>query len=126
LSAAVPWEVVVCGGAARIDVDLSGLRPQSFKVDGGVHTVTLTLPESSGTVPVRIEGGTSSVRVRRPKSVAARLHVGSGASNLALDGQRLGAVGGETTMENPGYAGATHRYEITITGGADDVPVLTA
>ena len=44
---------------------------------------------------------------------------------MALDGQRLGAIGGETRLESPDYAGATDRYEIIITGGANNVAVGT-
>jgi hypothetical protein len=51
--------------------------------------------------------------------------VGGGASKLALDDQRLGAVGGETILESGSYTGATDRYEITVSGGADNVSVLT-
>ena len=124
LNEAVPWSLEVRGGAARIYADLSGLRLDSFEIDGGVSDVDLTLPEPSGTVSVHIEGGASSVRVRRPEGVAARLLVAGGARNLALDAQRLGAVGGDTALESGDYAGATDRYEITITGGANDVSVL--
>ena len=125
LNAAVPWGINVRGGAARINADLSGLRLEFFEIDGGVHNVEMTLPEPSGTVSIRVEGGASSLRVRRPRDVATRLHVGRGASKLAFDDQRLGAVGGETTLESGNYTRATDRYEITITGGANDVSVLT-
>ena len=125
LNAAIPWGVEVRGGASEIKVDLSGLRLESFEIDGGVHNVELTLPEASGTVPIRVEGGANSVRISRPRGVAASLHVGGGASKLAFDDQRLGAVGGETTLESGSYAGATERYEITVTGGANNVSVLT-
>ena len=50
--------------------------------------------------------------------------MGGGASKLAFDDQRLGAVGAEATLESGSYAGATDRYEITVTGGANDVSVL--
>ena len=124
LTSAVPWEVEVRGGAARIDADLSGLRLKSFEIDGGVHDVEVTLPEPSGTVSIRVEGGANSLRIRRPRGVQARLHVEGGASKLAFDEQRLGAVRGDTTLGSSGHAGATDRYEITITGGANDVSVL--
>lgn len=78
LNAAVPWAFEVRGGASRIEADLSGLRLEAFGIDGGASEVELTLPEPSGTVSVRIEGGANSLRVRRPRGVAARLHVGAG------------------------------------------------
>lgn len=124
LNTALPWGVEVRGGASEIKADLSGLRLESFEVDGGAHNVELTLPEPSGTVSIRVEGGANSVSISRPRGVAASLHVGGGASKLAFDDQRLGAVGGETTLESGSFAGATDRYEITVTGGANDVSVL--
>ena len=45
--------------------------------------------------------------------------------HVVLDGQRLGAVGGETALECPDYASATDRYEVVVTGGANNVSVLT-
>ena len=125
LNAAVPWGVEVRGGASEIKADLSGLRLESFEVDGGAGNVELTLPEPSGTVSVRIVGGANNLSVRRPGGVATRLNVGRGASKLVLDSQRLGAVGGETILESGSYTGDTDRYEITVSGGADNVSVLT-
>jgi hypothetical protein len=126
LNSQVPWRITVRGGGvSRLDADLGGLRLDSFEVEGGASRVELMLPDPSGAVPIRIDGGASNVSVRRPEGVAARLHVGGGASKLALDGQRLGAIGGETRLESPGHAGATDRYEIIITGGANNVAVGT-
>jgi hypothetical protein len=126
LNSQVPWRITVRGGGvSRLDADLGGLRLDSFEVEGGASRVELMLPDPSGAVPIRIDGGASNVSVRRPEGVAARLHVGGGASKLALDGQRLGAIGGETRLESPGYANATDRYEIIITGGANNVAVGT-
>jgi hypothetical protein len=124
LNAQVPWRITVRGGGvSRLEADLGGLQLDSFEVEGGASRVELTLPGPSGTVPIRIDGGASNVSVRRPEGTAARLHVGGGASKLALDDQRFGAIGGETKLESRDYAGATDRYEITITGGANNVAV---
>ncbi len=125
LNGAIPWQIAVGGGLSELDADLSGIRLDSFEVEGGVSGVELTLAEPSGTVPVRIDGGASNITIRRPKGVAASVLVGGGASKLALDDQYFGAVGGETKLESSGYASATDRYEISITRGAGDVAVVT-
>ena len=79
LNAQVPWRITVRGGGvSRLDADLSGLRLDSFEVDGGASRVELTLPGSSGAVPIRIDGGASNVTIRRPEGVAARVDVGAG------------------------------------------------
>lgn len=126
LNAEVPWAVEVRGGASYIKADLGGLRLESFEIGGGANDVELVLPEPSGTVSIRIDGGINNLVVRRPDGVAARLSVGRAASKLVLDGQRLGAVGGGTTLESGSYSAAADRYEITITGGANDVSVGAA
>lgn len=125
LNGSIPWRIAIGGGLSELDADLSGIRLDTFDVEGGASRVELTLAEPSDTVPVRIDGGASNVTIRRPEGVAARVLVRGGASKLALDEQHFGAVGGETKLESSGYAGATDRYEITIISGANDVAVVT-
>jgi len=83
----------------------------------------VALPGPSGTVPVRLAGGASEVAFRRPPGTAARLKVIGGATSLAFDAQKLGAVAGTVVLETPGWDGHADRYEITITGGAAGVSV---
>lgn len=123
LNGSIPWEIGFSGGLSRLDADLSGLRLDSFSASGGVSRVELLLAEPSGKVSIRFDGGASHVTIRRPKGVAACVLVGGGASKLALDDQHFGAIAGETRLESPDYAGATDRYEITITGGASNVTI---
>ncbi len=123
LNGSIPWEIGFGGGLSRVHADLSGLRLDSFSASGGVSRVELLLAEPSGKVSIRFDGGASHVTIRRPKGVAACVLVGGGASKLALDDQHFGAIGGETRLESPDYAGATDRYEITITGGASNVTI---
>lgn len=126
LNPTIPWEIEVRGGAAGVTADLTRLRTEGFSLTGGVSNVTVDLPAASGRVPVEISGGANDLTVSRPKDVAASLRVKGGASKLAFDEQRLGAVGGETTLESGNYADATNRYEIVITGGANDVSVAAS
>jgi len=73
-----------------------------------------------------VRGGVAWLRVRRPESVPARVRVTGGAAGLTLDRQRLGAVGGESAIETPGYAHDQPRVDVEITGGAANVEVTTA
>ena len=125
LNASIPWRIAVGGGLSEVDADLSGLRLDSFEVGGGASRVELTLAEPSGTVRIRIDGGASDVKIHRPEGVAASVLVRGGASKLALDDQRFGALGGEARLKSTGYAGATDRYEVVIARGASDVAVTT-
>lgn len=123
LNGSIPWRIAVGGGVSRLDADLSGLRLDSFEVSGGASRVEMTLPKPSGTVSIRVGGGASNVTIRRPEGITARVLVRGGARKLTLDEQHFGAIGGETRLESQDYAGATDRYEITITGGASNVAV---
>jgi len=93
LNARIPWDIEIRDGASRLTADLRGLALHSFEASGGASRVELTLPPPSGTVSVRILGGTSNVTIHRPEGVAARVCVASGSTNLAFDDQRFGAVG---------------------------------
>jgi DNA-binding MarR family transcriptional regulator len=123
LSAGVPWEVEVRGGLARLDADLTGLALARLEVRGGCHGVRARLPAPRGTVTVRLTGGASEVALRRPAGAEARLRVTGGATSLAFDAQRLGAVGGTVQLETPGYATAEDRYDFELTGGAAGLSV---
>ena len=67
LSVAIPWQIVVQGGASEI-----------------------TAP--SGVVPIRISGGASVVTVRRPAGVAARIHLKGWVSAFVFDDQTFSRV----------------------------------
>jgi hypothetical protein len=123
LNATIPWRIEVRGGASKVTADLSQLKLGSFEVAGGASKVELTLPRVSGLVPVRVLGGASNVVIHRPESVATRVRVVGGSTNLTFDDQRFGAIGSEVNLQSPNYDGASERYEITITGGASNVAI---
>jgi hypothetical protein len=90
-------------------------------VTGGVTTVTLLLPAPAGVVPLRLRGGVHKVSIRRPSGSAARVRIESGAAKLTLDTMHLGAVGGEVRWETPGLEAAPDRYELEVSGGANEL-----
>jgi hypothetical protein len=91
----------------------------------GASRVELRLPRPSGVVPVRIGGGASHVRIRRPAGTPAQLRIGRGVADLSFDEQEFGAVGGRLRLESPQAGSADGRYEIEIAGGAAHVQVTT-
>jgi DNA-binding MarR family transcriptional regulator len=123
LNAAIPWEIEVRGGAARIEADLGGLELSSFVLKGGIGDLILTLPEPSGAIPVRLTSGASTVSIRRPSGVEARLDFQGGAGTLTFDEQRFDALGGKVRLQSPGYAESSSRYDIDISGGAGAITI---
>jgi hypothetical protein len=123
LSSALPWALAFDGGLGKSSADLRALELRAFEIAGGAGDVRIELPPPRGIVRVHIGGGASKLVVRHPKGTAVALWIGGGASRLAFDGQRYGAIGGETTLETPGAKDATDRYEIDIDGGASELTV---
>jgi hypothetical protein len=123
LNAGIPWDVDVRGGASKLLADLSGLRLGSLKVDGGASRLEVVLPDPSGAVSVVILGGASNVAIRRPEGVSARLRVEGGVTNLTFDDRRIGATGGELVLQSRGYEVAVDRYDVAVTGGANNMSI---
>jgi len=123
LNAHIPWDIEVRDGASRLVADLRELRLGSFNLDGGASRVEVVLPAPSGTVAVAILGGASNVAIRRPEGIAAQLRVSGGVTNLKFDDRHIGAAGGELDLRAKGYDGATDRYGVIITGGANNVRI---
>jgi hypothetical protein len=119
LNGSIPWHIRVRGGTAHTSFDLGGLSLYALELGGGVSHVEVLLPSPAGTVPVRVAGGVHDLTVLRPAGVAARVRVGHGARRLTLDDQHLGAVGGSTRWQSPGYDQASDRYDIAVSGGVD-------
>lgn len=125
LNAQVSWDIEIRGGASRLDADLRGLRLGSLRLEGGAGRVEVTLPVPSGTVAVLILGGASNVSIRHPEGVAARLRVEGGVTNLRLGERSVGAAGGEVGLESGDYDGAADRYDLSVTGGANNLNIDT-
>lgn len=123
LNPAVPWEIEVRGGAARLEANLEGLELSSFVLKGGIGDVVLKLPEPSGTVTVRLTGGMAKASFYRPAGVEVQLNARGGFSKLAFDEQNLHGGGGKVQLQSPGYSKANDRYDIEISGGASEIAV---
>jgi hypothetical protein len=121
----VSWELCIHGGVAHLDADLGDLQLEALEVGQGASRLELRLPRPSGTVPVRIDGGASHVRIRRPVGTPARLRIGRGVTHLTFDEQEFGAVGGRLRLDSRQAAAEEGGYEIEISGGASHVQVTT-
>jgi DNA-binding MarR family transcriptional regulator len=125
LNPAVPWRITIQGGASYVTAELGALHLLGLEVAGGMSMVRLTLPTPAGTVPVRLTGGASDVRVRRPEGVPVRIHLKGWATHLRLDDQSFDAMGKDVHIQSLGYNEAAPHYEMEITGGASNVVITT-
>src|SRR5262249_26782485 len=87
LNAAIPWAIMMQGGASVITAELGGLDLVELEVKGGMSMIRLELPAPSREVPIRISGGASEIIVRRPVGVAARAHLKGWVSHFVFDEQ---------------------------------------
>ena len=124
LNTAVPWAIELRGGASRLTAHLQELRLVSIEMKGGVGRIDLTLPRPSGVIPIRIDGATSRMSVRRPAGVAMGLDVRGAVAEVDLDGEVRKGMG-HVAFETPGATAMPDRYEIEVRGGASKISVST-
>jgi DNA-binding MarR family transcriptional regulator len=123
LNAAIPWQIVIQGGASDIAGELGNLDLTGLEVKGGMSMIRLELPAPSRVVPIRISGGVSAITMHRPRGVAARVHLKGWASEFAFDGQRFSNVGNDVRLHSPGYDGTTPGYDIEVASSASAVAI---
>lgn len=123
LNRSIPWEVEFRGGVSGLKADLRALQIQAIDILGGASQIELSLPDPGSTVYIYIAGGVSNALIRRPPGIGLRLRLRGGAARLQVDGRRYPALGGETSIESPGFSQATGRYEIDISGGASRLTI---
>jgi DNA-binding MarR family transcriptional regulator len=124
LSAALPWEIDVVGGIQRLEADLREVDVRRFELTGGSERVQLELGQPVGEVAVRITGGAKNLRIERPARVPVRLRIRGGASHVEIDGQLLGAKGGEISIDTRDRVSPAGRYLLELTGGSRSIEVV--
>jgi hypothetical protein len=123
LDTGTTWRVRLVAGATRHTVDLSGARVSGVEFVGGVGSIDLTLPRPSGTVEVRMTGGTGSWATHLPADVPVRVMAGSGAGAVTIDGTTRNGVAAGTTVTGDGWDAATDRFDIVATAGMSSLTV---
>jgi hypothetical protein len=126
LDAAARWTLDLHGGLAGSRFDLQEARVAAVAVHGGTSTCDLVLPRPDGELVVEIRGGVHATTITRPAGVPARVTISGGASNLVLDGQRFGAIGGRFDVQTDGYGDAEARLLVAVNGGSSSLSIVTA
>ena len=78
LSSAVAWTIHLDGGATAATVDMRDGGLAGLDFGAGVSRIDVTLPTESGTLPVRMSGGSSEFTVHAPAGVPARVSLAGG------------------------------------------------
>jgi hypothetical protein len=117
LSDAIPWEIHAKTGTIKGTIDLSTARLSRLESDAGASRIELSVPKPAGEVPIRMEGGSVRLRLRRPSGTAMRLEASGGSVHLTADGVRQRGLG-NLVWQSPGLESATDRYSARFSGGS--------
>jgi cell wall-active antibiotic response 4TMS protein YvqF len=120
----IPWTVQIGGGAAALRLDLRRLQLTTLEISGGANRADAQLPGPKATVRIAVSGGASNLTLRAPKDSEWRVKASGGASAVSINGSTFGGVG-EFQRQSPGYASATNRFDIEISGGASHIDFKT-
>ncbi len=123
LNPSIPWSVAVRGGAARFRADLHGVALREIELTGGLSHAELILPVPAAEVGLSLTGGVHNLTIHRPAGTALRVRIRGGVSNLRLDSQRFGSVGGTMSWQTPDYDDVPGRYDFRLTGGASTITI---
>lgn len=123
LNGSIPWEIEFRKGVSALVADLVGLKLRSLDILGGADQIRLLLSRPSGSTFIYISGGVNSSLIQVPASTGIRVQVSGGSTNLAFEGQRFRAIGGETDLQSTGYEEMPDRYDIRIAGGTNNLTI---
>ena len=122
-------------GASSIELDLTDLRVPVLNVNAGAASVFIRMPTDAGPAEAVISAGASSIDVRIPDGVPARILNDSALSSLNVSSRFQSLRGtfseGQTVMrrdpgeifQSPGYREAENRVSIELNVGVSSVSV---
>jgi len=125
LSTAIPWHIVIQGGASEVTAKLGTLNLAGLEIKGGLSSVHLELPTLEGIVPIRISGGASEITVRRPAGVAAQAHLKGWVSEFVFDDQTFSDVGNDVRLQSPSFDPTAPYYDIEVASSASMITITS-
>lgn len=129
LPESVLWDVTLNTGGSNLVADLTSTRLSALTLKTGASSVDMKLgrvasEESTvGIVPIVVKAGVSSIIIRVPRGVAARVepHNGLSSMNVASEFERAA----DNSYQTSGYASARTGYDIQVESGIAGVSILT-
>jgi DNA-binding MarR family transcriptional regulator len=124
LNTTIPWTIEAMGGIQRVEADLRSVDLRKFDLVGGTERIQVELGPVIGEVPIRIVGGSRTIRIERPRGVPAQLKIVGSTSSATIDGIKAGRKGGATTLKSAGFDGARDRITIDVVGGSKSIDIV--
>jgi hypothetical protein len=121
----IPWTIKISGGTTNAHLDLRRLQLAKLEASGGANRMDVQLPSPKGTVVIDISGGVSNLNLRAPSGAQWHVAVSGRVSGLRINGSLFAAIGGDFQQQSPGYASASDRIDVEISGGASRVDFAT-
>jgi phage shock protein PspC (stress-responsive transcriptional regulator) len=120
LSPRVPIRLRVSTGVGESRLNLSRLRLSELTVNTGVGSTQVELPVQ-GSYRASIDGGVGEIEVRVPREMALRLRADAGLGGVKVPDGLIKQ--GDNRYESPGYASATNRVDLEVSGGVGAIQV---
>jgi len=114
------WELDIKAGATKLDFDLSKFKVRSLKLSGGAADFEVKLGQPVKETNVNVSTGMSSTTISIPANSACRITSSTGLSSTNFDGFNKQ---GDGTYETAGFANATNKIFIKMSGGMADFKV---
>ncbi len=122
LTDAVPVKLMLDGGAANANLDLTDLKVTDLRVKTGASSTVIRLPRAAGMTTVRVNAGAASVKLIVPDGVAARIRSSMALGSNDINRQRFPLSGSDYV--SPDYAAALNKIDIQFDGGVGSLAVV--
>jgi hypothetical protein len=111
LSAKVRWALRFTGGTDEQIVDFADGAVSAVEFLGAARRIELNLPDSTGTVGVRLNGAVDEFTIKAPETNPVRIRVGGGAKTVAAGERTLRDVKPGSTLTPRNWETAD-RYDV--------------
>ncbi len=122
LTAEVPLDLRLEGGASRTTLDLIDLRVRNLQLQTGASETRVRLPRAAGVTTVKAETGAASLTIEVPAGVAARIRNRMAIGSSQIDEARFPRIG--DIHQSVDYATAANRVDLDIQAGVGSVKVV--
>ncbi|MEV1074983.1 hypothetical protein [Micromonospora parva] len=138
LNERVAWRLHLVGGVSSQVLDLSRARLLGVDLAGGSSRTEILLPPitaagpddlagpTSGSLTVRLTGGTSQLDVRVPGETPVRVRAGVGAGSVVVRDERWDGVAAGSVLDTPGWDRSAERLYLDLVAGANSVIVSSS
>jgi hypothetical protein len=121
VTAEVPFDLRLDGGASQARIDLRDTRLRRLEVKTGASETTVLLPRAAGVTDVRAQAGAASLTFVVPTGVAARIRSKVALGSSQIDQVLFPRMG--DGFQSTDYATAENRVDLDIEGGVGSIRV---